>query len=383
MAGVIVTMGASLGPGTSHSHSVSPCQVSKPIQFVRLAGAEIEMGNSAQVRPRAMDTHERGRDAVSPWEMPLAAWKDVLLRTAKESSADNVGLVAAGVSFYGFLALLPLMGAIVLSYGLLADPQTVVQNMTAMTHVMPQDIAQLIGEQLLHVVQTSSEKKGWGVLIALALAIFSARNGAAAIVTALNIAYEEEEGRGFFKVNLLALSITAAAVLMAVMALLAVAIVTRIEALLPVSPFLAIVSQVVSYVVLAGLAAGAAGLLYRFGPSRDAARWQWLSVGSLLFAISWVALTVGFGTYVSRFGNYSATYGSLATVVILLTWLYLSSYLLVFGAELNSELEHQTRRDTTRGPEAPLGSRGAWSADHVAQGSSTKGQGNASAGENA
>jgi len=336
----------------------------------------------ADEQPAAADHHaERGREATSPWHMPLAGWKDVVLRTAKEASADNVGLVAAGVSFYGFLALLPLMGAIVLSYGLLADPQTVMQNMTAMTQIMPRNIAQLIGEQLLHVVQTSSEKKGLGVLIALGLALFSARNGAAAIVTALNIAYEEEERRGFFKVNLLALSITAAAVVMAVIALLAIAIVTQVEALLPVSPVVTVLLKVVSYVVLMGLAAGAAALLYRYGPSRDRAQWAWLSPGSLLFAVSWVALTVGFGIYVTNFGNYSATYGSLATVVILLTWLYLSSYLLVFGGELNSELEHQTRRDTTRGPERPLGSRGAWSADHVAQGSSIKGSGNPEAGQ--
>lgn len=308
----------------------------------------------------------RGKDANSPWKMPLTGWKDVVLRTAKESSSDNVGLVAAGVSFYGFLALLPLMGAIVLSYGLLADPQTVVQNMTAMTRVMPKDIAQLIGEQLLHVVQTSGSKKGFGILIALALAIFGARNGAAAVLTALNIAYEEEESRGFFKVNLLALTITAAAVVLAVLALFAVAIATQLEALLPASPLLAVVLKIISYLVLTGLAAGAAAALYRYGPSRDRARWNWLSPGSLLFAIGWVALTLGFGTYVTNFGNYSATYGSLATVVILLTWLYLSSYLLVFGAELNSELEHQTQRDTTKGPEKPLGDRGAWSADHVA-----------------
>jgi membrane protein len=308
----------------------------------------------------------RGKNAASPWKMPLAGWKDVALRTAKEASSDNVGLIAAGVSFYGFLALLPLMGAIVLSYGLLADPQTVVGNMTAMTEVMPKDIAQLIGEQLLRVVQTSGEKKGFGVIIALALAIFSARNGAAAIVTALNIAYEEEESRGFFKVNLLALTITVAAVVMAVLALLAVAVMTQIEALMPVSPVVAFGFKAISYVLLVGLAAGAAASLYAFGPSRLRARWDWLSAGSLLFAIGWVGLTLGFGTYVTNFGNYSATYGSLATVVILLTWLYLSSYLLVFGAELNSELEHQTQRDTTKGPEKPLGERGAWSADHVA-----------------
>jgi membrane protein len=359
------------------AHSRSPWPSSNELRW-----GNSQLTKSAE-RRRDLSDQERGREAIVPWKMPLAGWKDVALRTAKEASADNVGLVAAGVSFYGFLALLPLLGATVLTYGLLADPQTVMQNMTAMTRVMPTDIAQLIGEQLLRVVQTSSEKKGLGVLIALALALFSARNGAAAIVTALNIAYEEEEKRGFIKVNLLALAITTAAVVLAVLALLAVAIMTRIEALMPASPIIALGSQILSYIALMSMAASAAGLLYRFGPSRDAASWEWLSPGSLLFAISWVGLTVGFGTYVSNFGNYGATYGSLATVVILLTWLYLSSYLLVFGAELNSELEHQTRHDTTKGPDQPLGSRGAWSADHVAQGRSIKRQGNAAAGETA
>jgi|UPI000408144A membrane protein len=310
----------------------------------------------------------RGRDATSPWRMPAGAWKDVLMRTWKESAADNVGLVAAGVSFYAFLALLPLLGAIVLTYGLVADPQTVTQNMAAMTRVMPTDIARFIGEQLMYVVQTSGGKKGLGVLVALALALFSARNGAAAIVTALNIAYEEEEKRGLVKVNLLALLITAGAVAMAVFALLSMTVLAYVEAWLPSSPVLAMLSRLMSYLLLALAAAAAAATLYRFGPSRDRARWMWLTPGSLFFAAAWVLLTLGFGIYVANFGNYGATYGSLATVIILLTWLYLSSYILIFGAELNSELEHQTARDTTEGDERPLGQRNAWAADHVAQG---------------
>lgn len=336
-------------------------------------------------RGKAMEeagrSEERGRGATSPWKMPFAGWKDIVIRTASEVSKDNVGIVAAGVSFYAFLALLPLLGAIVLSYGLLAEPQTVIDNMTAMTKIMPHEIAKLIGEQLMYVVQTSSEKKGLGVFIALALAVFSARNGASAIVTALNIAYEEQEKRGFIKGNLLALAITAAAVVLAVLALLAVAIVARIEALLPASPALQFLFQALSYLMLAGIAASAAAALYRYGPSRDRARWDWLSPGSLLFAVCWVALTLSFGTYVANFGNYSATYGSLATVVILLTWLYFSSYLLVVGAELNAELEHQTKRDTTSGPEKPLGARGAWAADHVAHGTDTDSNDNPDAGQ--
>lgn len=310
-----------------------------------------------------------GRDAASPWNMPLAAWRQVIVRAFKEAGADNVGLVAAGVGFYAFLALVPLLGAVVLTYGLAADPETVVRNMQALTRVMPQDIAQLIGQQLLTVVHTSGGKKGLGLLVALAVALFGARNAAGAIITALNIAYEEEESRGFIRVNLLALAMTAAAVIALVLVLLSIAVMGWFRSIAPgAGPMAAALGKLATYALLALGAAFAAATLYRYGPARDDAKWTWLTPGSVLFALSWILLTAGFGFYVSRFGNYGATYGSLGAVVVLLTWLYLSSYALVFGAELNSELEHQTVRDTTKGPERPLGERGAWAADHVAQG---------------
>lgn len=320
---------------------------------------------------------DEGRSATSPWKMPARAWKDVLVRTWKETSRDNISLVAAGVSFYAFLALLPLLGAIVLTYGLLADPQAVTENMTAITRVMPPDAAKFIGEQLMYVVQTSGSKKGLAVFLALALALFSARNGAAAIITALNIAYEEEEKRGFLTVNLLALLITGGAVLMAVAALLSVTIFAYVEALLPSMPVIAALSKILSYLMLGCAAAAVAATLFRYGPSRRKARWVWLTPGSLFFAIGWVLLTLGFAVYVSQFGNYNATYGSLATIVILLTWIYMTSYILMFGAELNSELEHQTARDSTKGAEKPIGARGAWAADHVAKGTKTEEDGKA------
>jgi membrane protein len=324
----------------------------------------VASGKAAPARGTGSD---RGRNATSPWHLPPAGWKDVLIRTAKEASTDNVGLVAAGVSFYGFLALVPLLGSVVLIYGFVADPRTVAQHMASMMAVMPADVARLIGEQLMNVVQTSSGKKGLGMLLALGIALFGARNAAGAIITALNIAYEEEEKRGFLKTHALALGMTSAAVVLAVVALLAIGGFVYLEDLLPgLHPLVAAGSKIASYVVLALVAAAAAAALYRFGPSRDDARWAWLTPGSVLFALAWVAVTLGFGFYVSKFGNYNATYGSLAAIVVLLTWMYLSSYALIFGAELNSELEHQTARDTTKGPEQPLGQRGAWAADHVA-----------------
>jgi membrane protein len=309
----------------------------------------------------------RGTDATSPWAIPGTGWKEVLLRSWRESSEDNVGLVAAGVAFYGFLALVPLLGAVVLSYGLIAEPETVMRNMQQLTAVMPGDAAKLIGEQLMNVVTTSEGKKGFGVLLALAIALFGARNGAGSIMTALNIAYEEKEKRGFVMVNLTALAITAGGVLVAILAVIAITALGHLDTLLPdASGVLLAVGKLLTYALLLFGGAAGAATLYRFGPSRDRPRWVWLTPGSLLAALLWLLLTLGFGLYVANFGNYNATYGSLSAVVVLLTWLYLSSYILLFGAELNSELEHQTAQDTTKGASKPMGERGAWVADHVA-----------------
>jgi len=322
------------------------------------------MATAAQ--PAAAD---RGQSAAKPTEIPAAGWKEVALRTWKETGKDNVGIVAAGVAFYGFLALVPLLGATVLTYGLVADPETVVRHANAVTRLLPGEAGQLIGQQLVSVVQTSGGKKGLGLLLALALALWGARNAAGSVVIALNIAYEEEETRGFIRKTVLALLMTAAAVLLALIAGGAIGVLAALQKLLPdIGPLGAFLFQLLTYVLLGAIAAAAAATLLRYGPSRDKAKWTWLTPGSLLFAIGWIVLTLGFGFYVKGFGNYGATYGSLSAIVVMLTWLYLSSYLLLFAAELNSEIEHQTARDTTSGPETPLGQRGAWSADHVAAG---------------
>jgi len=308
-----------------------------------------------------------GRLAYSPWQLPAAAWRQVAMRTWREAGQDNISLVAAGVAFYGFLAIAPLLAAFVLAYGLAADPARVVEDMRDLTALMPADAAALIGEQLMAVVRTSAEKKGAGLFLALGLAVFGARNGAAAIITALNIAYEETETRNLLRTNLLALAITVAALMLGMLSLYAVAALGHLERMLPEAPsWLIAAGKIGAYALL--LLAGAAGAatLYRYAPNRATARWVWLTPGSIGAASLWLILTIGFGLYVSGFGNYGATYGSLSAVVVLLTWLYLSSYVLLLGAELNSELEHQTARDSTDGAPRPIGRRGAWVADHVA-----------------
>jgi len=319
---------------------------------------------------------DKGRDAETPAQIPAPGWKEIAFRTWKESSKDNVSLVAAGVAFYGFLAMVPMIGATVLTYGLVASPTTVLHNVQSLATTLPQDVAKLVGDQLLNVVKTSGGKKGLGLFGALALALWGARNAAGSIVIALNIAYEEDEKRGFVKVTLLSLAITAAAVLLGLIGAAAIGVMAQLQGLLPsIGPVGVVLGKVLAYVVLAAVAAAAAATLYRYGPSRTRAKWKWITPGSLLFAIGWVVLTLGFGFYVSHFGKYNVTYGSLGAVVVLVTWLYLSSFILLFGAEFNSEIEHQTARDTTadRG-DKPLGDRGAWSADHVADGPQDEGK---------
>ena len=310
---------------------------------------------------------DHGRSATSPWQIPLRAWWEVALRVWNQSWLDNIGLVAAGVTFYGFLALVPLLGILVLTYGIFAQPATVVDHVMTLLTVLPPDVVQLVGQLLMNAVESSEQISGFGILFALLLAIYAGSNGAGAIMTALNIAYEEKESRSLLRFYGVALSITVAAILIALLALAAMAAVAKLDALLPAaSPVAIIVGKAGLYLGLALLAAVVAATLYRFGPSREDAQWQWLTPGSIFTALIWLLLAIGFSFYVTRLTDYNATYGSIAAIVMLLTWMYLSAYVFLFGAELNAELEHQTSKDSTTGRPQPLGERGAWVADHVA-----------------
>ena len=309
----------------------------------------------------------KGHQASSPAQMPRAAWKDIAKRTYKRTWDDNVGLVAAGVAFYGFFALLSLLGMIVLIYGFAADPHMVISNMNGLTAILPGDVARLIGDQLMNAVTTSESKKGVALLIALAVALYGGTNGAAAAITSLNIAYEEKEKRSLLVFYLTAFGMTVCAVLLALLMLSATTAAAFLGRLVPHASGLAVAAgKVATDIALVLVAAGVVSTLYRFGPSREDARWKWITPGSAFTAIAWLILTLLFGFYVSHLTNYNATYGSLGAVVALLTWVYLSAYAFVFGAELNSEIEHQTAKDSTTGSPEPMGQRGAWAADNVA-----------------
>lgn len=306
------------------------------------------------------------RRANSPWTILRHDWKAVLKQTWADAGTDNVGLIAAGTAFWGFAAIAPMLGAVVLSYGLFATPETVTGNIRALFGVLPRDAAKLIADQLTTITGASGGKQGWALALALALALYGATQGASALVTALNVAYEEKEQRGFFKLYLLAFAITAAAVVLAIAAAASTAATAFLGTLLPDAPAaLVTVIRLASYTLLGLLAVTAAAVLYRFGPDRKHARWVWLTPGSFAATFLWLGATAAFAFYVAELGSYGATYGSLGAVIVLQLWLWLSAYIFLMGAELNSQLERRTAQDTTTGSPQPPGERGAAVADAV------------------
>ena len=280
---------------------------------------------------------------INPVEWPaLSEWAQVLKRTWKEAGDDNVGLLGAGVAFYLFLAFVPLLASVVLTYGLIAEPETVASHIQALARTLPQEAAAIIGDQLKAITGGESSGHGFGLLLAIGIALYGASKGATAIVTALNIAYEVKETRGFIARTALALAITIGMVAMLLVAALSISAVSFIEHLLPFSsPILHVVLQIISVVVAAAIVSGGIALVYRYGPDRPNAPWTWITPGSAVATLLWILASIGFSLYVSNFGNYNATYGSLGGVIVFLTWLYLTGYIILLGGELNSELERQ------------------------------------------
>lgn len=266
-----------------------------------------------------------------------SGWKSRLARAWSASSADNIGILAAGVAYYAFLAFVPLLAAAVLGYGLFAEPQTVAAHIGGLAAMLPASAADLIGGQLSGIVESSSSEKGIGLVLALALALIGARNGAASIVTAVSMAYDAREQRSFVRSFLLALVITVGAVVGAGLVVTALTLTAALESLIPgLGGGGALIGKALTYGVLLVAAIGGAAALYRFAPPGPKPDWSSVRPGALLAGTGCVIFTLLFGIYVANFGNYNATYGSLGAVVVLLTWLYLVAYVLLFGAELNA-----------------------------------------------
>lgn len=306
-----------------------------------------------------------GVDAETPTEIPARGWVQILKRAWAENKADNMPIIGGGVAFFGFLAIFPTLIAAVSLYGLVASPATVQEQVDGLQGTVPAEVLTIIDDQLTSVAESGSGALSVSLVISILAALFSASGGVNNLITAVNLAYDEVETRNFLKLRALALLLTFGAIVFVLLTLTLVAVTPIVLDALPLGIVGTILAQVLRWVLLLGLMAGALSVLYRLAPDRDAPKFRWVSLGSLVVTVAWVVVSIAFSFYVSNFGSYSATYGAIAGVVVLMLWLQLTCFLVLLGAEINSEAEHQTAHDTTAGEAVPMGQRDATMADEL------------------
>ena len=313
----------------------------------------------------AVAADSRGREASTPREIPTRGWLDIARRVKDKIKRDRLSIIAAGVAFYGLLAIFPGLVAVVAMYGLFADPAQIEQQVASLSAILPPQAAEIVMNQLRDLASTNRAALGLGAIGGLLVALWSASSAVRTLMDALNIAYDEEERRGIIRFYGTALLLTFGGVIGVI---LAIALVVGLPAFLNLIGLDSLVHTVVSlarWPILALFALLAFAVIYRFGPSRSKPRWRWVSWGATVAVVLWILGSALFSLYVTRFGNYNETYGAAGAAVILLMWFLLSSYAVLIGAEINAEIERQTRRDTTAGRERPMGARGAYAADTV------------------
>jgi membrane protein len=306
---------------------------------------------------------ERGRTAERPSDIPAPGWKDILYRTKDELADDHVSVIAAGVAFFGLLATFPAIAATISIAGLFVDPMTVERTLEQWFAGLPQGAGDILQEQARNVAAQGSTSLGWAALLGLVIALYGASKGMKTLMEGMNVAYDEDEKRGFIRLTLTALALT---VLLIVGLLVAVGCTLALPLVLERTGLPSALAYL-SWPVMAVIAIGGLAVLYRYGPSREQPEWRWVTPGATIAIVVWMAGTLAFSLYVQNFGSYNETYGALGGIIVLLTWLWLSAYIVLLGAELDSEIEHQTHKDTTTGPSEPMGQRGAVMADTVGE----------------
>ncbi len=308
-----------------------------------------------------------GAAARTPLRFPPRAWWAILKRLYVMNDFHNLPLLAAGVAFFAFLAFVPLIAVIVLLYGLVGDPNTVAASVEQVSAILPSAVLTILREQLLSIVNTNKAAQGFGLALALLFSIYGAMRAANAMMKALNIIYEEHESRNIFRTTWVGAQITIGMAGVAIVGLISISLFSYISNFLQfyLGSTVAIVLKAVTWLAAGFLVSLTFGLFFRYAPDRRAAKWRWLTLGSVVATLLWLIITIGFGFYVSNVSNYNATYGSLSAVVVFLMWLFLSAYSVLIGAEINAESERQTFQDSTIGRDRPIGQRGAVMADSV------------------
>jgi membrane protein len=332
-------------------------------QFQATGSANTGKANSRT--PIRVADEERGRAAETPSQIPVTGWKDIFWRIYQNVSEHRILAIAAGVTFYALLAIFPGIAALVALYSLFADPSAISNHLTDLSGVLPGGATDVIGDQLQRLTHQGGARLGFAFLLSLLISIWSANAGVKALFEALNVVYSEREKRSFLKLNAISLAFTCGALLFLLLALAALVVLPLIIDYLGLTGAAKWLVELGKWPVLLVAIAFAAVLIYRYGPSREKAQWRWLTWGSAFAAIAWLVVSVLFSWYAANFGSYNKTYGSLGAAVGLMTWMWLSSIMILLGAEFDAEMEHQTAHDTTTGASRPLGARGARMADTV------------------
>ena len=317
---------------------------------------------------RAADAKQnRGRSAETPTQIPLRGWKDIAVRTYNEVNNNNIFLVAGGVTYALLLALFPSLAALVAIYGLLFDPNQVEQQVNSLSAVLPAQSTEMVGAQLHSLVEASTKSLGISAIIALLFAFWSASRGMSGLISAFNIAYRQQETRNFFKFNAIAIGLTVAGLIGGTIIIALVGVLPAAIQFVGLGAMVQWIILIVQWPILIAVVLFSLAVLYRYAPNRETAQWRWVSPGAVIATVLWLLGSIAFSVYVANFNSYNATYGSLGGVIVMLTWLYLSSFVALLGAVINAEAERQTRVDSTEAPPMPMGSRGAFAADTLGE----------------
>jgi membrane protein len=307
----------------------------------------------------------RGRDAETPSDIPAAGWKDIAIRVFWSVPSNRLVALSGGVAFFTLMAVFPGIATVVSLYGLIADKHTVVGQLALLYGILPPGVIELIKQQILLVVDKGSNTLGLAFLLSLAIALWSANSGVSALFDALNVVYGEKEKRSIVRFYATTFAVTISSILFVVTALVGVVGLPAALYLFGLSSLTESAIQVVRWPLLLTTMMAGLAVLYRIGPSRNDAQWRWLSWGSVVAALLWLAASMLFAWFVASFDSYNRVYGSLGAAIGFMSWTWISIFVVLIGAELNAEMEHQTAEDTTEGQPKPLGQRGANMADHV------------------
>ena len=336
------------------------------LAFTAEEPATAPSGSLARTTSRDATSAATGRNAEKPSQIPARGWFQIGKRVFARFGDDRVMANAAGVTFYTLLAIFPAIASLISLYGLIADPSTIGQHLSLAAGVIPDGGMQIISDQVKSLTSAPPKALGIGVMFGIATSLWSANAGMKALFDALNVVYEEKESRSFIHLTLISLAFTLGALAFVILAISAIVALPAVLSFVGIGATADVLLRVLRWPLMLAAIAFLLAFLYRYGPSRRKAKWRWLSWGSGFASLVWIVASLAFSYYVSNFGNYNKTYGSLGAAIGFMTWIWISSMIVLIGAELNAEMEHQTSRDTTTGPARPLGARGATKANRVA-----------------